>query len=98
MIIKILMSGERQYSDLAREIPGLSARMLTVRLKELEDAGIVGRNIGTGIPVRVTYALTGKGEELAVVLDGIVRWGPRMGGLEPAGQSGFGRLSGRARG
>jgi DNA-binding HxlR family transcriptional regulator len=74
MIIKILKSGDRQFSDLLREVPGLSARMLALRLRELEESGIVGRIVGTGVPIHVRYHLSGKGRALATVLEGIVEW------------------------
>ncbi len=88
MIIKILLVGDRQFSDLVREVPSLSARMLTVRLKEFEDVGIIGRTVSTGMPVHVRYSLTEKGRDLASVLEGITAWAHKWAALDTGESTG----------
>jgi DNA-binding HxlR family transcriptional regulator len=76
-IISILMSGPRRFNELLVAVPGLSDRLLTERLRELEREGIVVRTVHDERPVRVTYALTESGESLAPILDQISDWAER---------------------
>jgi DNA-binding HxlR family transcriptional regulator len=73
-ITRSLMGGPLRFSELERAIPGISARALTVRLRELERAGIVDRDVEPASPVRVTYALTDKGRALDDVVAELERW------------------------
>jgi DNA-binding HxlR family transcriptional regulator len=73
-IIWALGEGPLRYADLKRAIPGLSDRLLSQRLKELEEAGLMKRTVEEGFPVRVSYGLTEKGEELKPTIDGIREW------------------------
>lgn len=73
-IIRALLSDVTRFSDLAQAIPGLSDRMLSERLKELEAEGIVERTVIPSTPVRIEYHLTEKGRALASVIDAISEW------------------------
>src|SRR5579871_4055752 len=74
-IIEILMqSGALRFSSIAAAVPDLSDRMLSDRLKELELNRLVERTVYPGPPVRVQYALTPKGQELAPALAELKRW------------------------
>ena len=73
-ITRELLSGPLRFSELERAIPGISARALTLRLRELQHAGIVGREVEPASPVRVTYALTEKGRALDEVVAELERW------------------------
>lgn len=68
-----------RFGELKREVPGISSRVLTQRLRMLEDAGIVYRDHKPTIPPEVSYGLTERGLELRVVLDDLAeiaqRWG-----------------------
>lgn len=55
-------------------MPGLSDRMLTERLRELQDEGIVERHVYPETPVRVEYTLTAKGNELQAVVEALAEW------------------------
>lgn len=74
LIIYSLIEGELYFCDMERAIPALSARVLTQRIRELEEAGIVIRRVGSSSPVRVSYRLTEKGVSLANVIKGIADW------------------------
>lgn len=74
LILYTLMEGERYFCELQRAIPALSARLLTLRLKEFEEAGLVTRMVANDTPVRVRYALTPKGAALVPALRGIESW------------------------
>ncbi len=76
-IVRAMLSGVTQFSGLRESVPGLSDRMLSERLKELEAEGIVLRTVIPEMPVRITYALTEKGRALSDVLDAISLWAER---------------------
>ncbi len=69
-----MLAGVTQFSGLREAVPGLSDRMLSERLKELEAEGIVTRTVIPDTPVRITYDLTEKGHALSDVLDAIAVW------------------------
>src|SRR6188472_447121 len=73
-ILRALLSGATRYSDISHAIPGLSDRLLSERLRELEAEGIVTRTVIPEMPVRVEYHLTEKGESLETVLAAISTW------------------------
>ena len=74
LIIYVLMSGPKRFSELNESIPALSRRLLTERIKELEDHGIVVRNVIPDRPIRSEYSLTQKGTELGKILGPISQW------------------------
>lgn len=73
-ILRAMMAGSRRFSDIARDVPGLSDRLLAERLRELEAEGIVTRTVIPEMPVRVEYHLTEKGASLKDVLASISDW------------------------
>ena len=74
-ILEILMQGgSLRFSTIGAAVPDLSDRMLSDRLKELESHALVDRTVFPGPPVRVQYALTLKGQDLAPVLNELKRW------------------------
>jgi DNA-binding HxlR family transcriptional regulator len=77
-IVEILMqSGPLRFSTIAAAVPDLSDRMLSDRLKELESYRLVDRTVYPGPPVRVQYALTHAGLQLAPALEELKRWAQR---------------------
>jgi len=73
-IIYILLKGRRRFAGLRAAIPGITDRMLSERLQELEEEAIIERIVIPETPVRVEYALTSKGRALARPFDAIGRW------------------------
>lgn len=73
-ILRALLNGLTRFSDLTEAIPGLSDRMLSERLKELESEGIVERSVIPERPVRIEYHLTEKGWALGTVIASISAW------------------------
>jgi DNA-binding HxlR family transcriptional regulator len=73
-ILRAMLSGEARFSDIASVVPGLSDRLLSERLKELESEGIVRRTVVASTPVRVDYALTVKGQALSEVIAAVSTW------------------------
>jgi DNA-binding HxlR family transcriptional regulator len=82
-ILRALLSGETRFSDIAHAIPGLSDRLLSERLKELEAEGVVTRVVYPETPVRIEYHLTEKGQDLSMVVEAISDWSARWACAEP---------------
>ena len=76
-VIRALCAGPRGFNELLATIPGLSDRLLTERLRELEGEKIVRREVLAGPPVRVQYSLTERGIELEPTIRTIGAWAER---------------------
>ena len=77
-ILWSLSGGVRRFNELRIDIPPVSAKMLTVRLKELEIKGIVNRSVKATSPPSVEYSLTELGKELLPAIDAIVKVGHKL--------------------
>ena len=75
VILFHLLQGPRRFSDLKRLLPSITQRMLTLQLRELEDDGIVHREIYQQIPPKVEYSLTEFGRTLEPILLTMLSWG-----------------------
>lgn len=76
-IVCALTERPLRYGELAKAVPGLSDRLLSQRLRELEEEGLVERLVEAGAPVRVTYSLTEKGAELRPAISELRQWARR---------------------
>jgi DNA-binding HxlR family transcriptional regulator len=74
LLLDTLMGGPRRFCELTAAVEGLSDRVLSDRLRELEQEGIVERVVYPNIPVRVEYRLTEKGYALKPVVEAIHQW------------------------
>ncbi len=74
LIIRVLLTGPKRFKELAEIIPNVSGKVLTERLKELECAGIITRQVYPEMPVRIEYGLTEKGKALLPVIDELQKW------------------------
>lgn len=74
VILRHLTQGAARFSELRAAIPGITDTMLTQRLRELEDASIVDRQVVSTRPVDIRYALTEVGQTLAPILDAVASW------------------------
>jgi DNA-binding HxlR family transcriptional regulator len=73
------LSGDaRRFGEIFRDIPGISPKMLTARLRELEEKGVVVREVVPTSPPSVEYSLSPLGRELIPVIDAIVRVGTKL--------------------
>jgi len=77
LILDALMGGSRRFCELTATVEGLSDRVLSDRLRELELEGVIERVVYPQIPVRVEYRLTEKGHDLKPVVDAIHTWAQR---------------------
>lgn len=75
LIIHELLIGETNFNDIKLKLPGLSANILSSRLKELEEAGIVQSELYSKHPPRFCYTLTEKGLALEHVFNSMILWG-----------------------
>jgi DNA-binding HxlR family transcriptional regulator len=76
-IISVMLGGPQCFNEMLAAVPGLSDRLLTERLRELESEGLVRRTVLPGPPVRVSYELTEAGKSLEPVIESLGRWAER---------------------
>lgn len=86
-IIFVLLKSRCRYAMLRDAIPDITDRMLSDRLQELEQEGIVERTVVPETPVRVEYALTRKGRALSGPINAITEWAHKWVELEEAEQA-----------
>lgn len=75
LILYYLLGQPKRFSALRKDIPGVTAQMLTLQLRHLEADGIVARNIHAEVPARVEYELTTYGKTLSTLLRAMRKWG-----------------------
>src|SRR5882672_7628852 len=73
-VVKALIPAPARFNQLLSGIPGISDRVLTERLRELESEGLVERLVDPGPPVRVSYRLTARGRALSPVIASVDAW------------------------
>lgn len=75
VILNRLLTGPQRYSEIHKSIPGLTEKVLSQQLKELEEDQIVKRKVYPVVPPKVEYSFTELGEELQPVFFALERWG-----------------------
>lgn len=76
-ILRDLISGKKRFGELRKSVSGINPKTLSVRLKELGDAGVVHREYYPEVPPRVEYRLTTKGEQLGELINAMSAWGTK---------------------
>jgi DNA-binding HxlR family transcriptional regulator len=84
LLLYYLKEGTKRFSDLKRDNPALSHRMLTLELRKLEEAGVVRRTAHAGYPLRVDYDLTPAGRRLVPLIDALGNWWQELSQPQPA--------------
>jgi len=74
-VLRELAEGTQRFSGLQRALVGVSHKVLTSQLRELEAAGVVEREVFAEVPPRVEYRLTPRGRSLIPVLESLHAWG-----------------------
>lgn len=74
VIIRVLAERPMRFNEMAEQIPHISQKMLSDRLKELENEEIIVREVFPETPVRIEYRLTEKGHAITPVLDEVQHW------------------------
>jgi DNA-binding HxlR family transcriptional regulator len=82
-ILRAMLHDTVRFTDLRTSVPGLSDRLLSERLKELESEGVVERIVYPETPVRIEYHLTEKGRALEQVVAAVSDWAEHWVSLEP---------------
>ena len=90
-IIFILLRSRRRFADLRAGIPDITDRMLSDRLRELEQEGVLERIVTPETPVRIEYALSKKGRELASAFQAIGDWAHKWDEPSNAARGGKGK-------
>ncbi len=75
IIHRLLSNGPLGFNDLKAEVDGISSKVLSDSLTDLEEAGLVDRTIISEKPFRVEYSLTERGADLESVIDAMAEWG-----------------------
>jgi DNA-binding HxlR family transcriptional regulator len=75
MIVYALLSGPRRFGELTWLIPEITQRMLTLQLRELEEDGVIAREVYKQVPPKVEYSLTPLGQTIEPILSLMQRWG-----------------------
>jgi DNA-binding HxlR family transcriptional regulator len=84
LLIRDLSEGRSRFCELERSLAGISPRTLSLRLRALEEEGIVERDTFPEVPPRVEYQLTEKGRALLPIIDGMRTYGARWLGADCA--------------
>jgi DNA-binding HxlR family transcriptional regulator len=77
LVIRDLADGSRRFCELERSLEGISPRTLSLRLRALEEEGVVARQTFPEVPPRVEYALTDKGRALVPMIEDMRAYGRR---------------------
>ena len=77
LLLRDLADGARRFSELERSLAGISPRTLSLRLRALEEEGILDRRVHGEVPPRVEYRLTRKGEDLLPLVQAMREYGSR---------------------
>jgi len=77
LILRELFKGTRRFGELSRGVPGISQKMLTQQLRQMEDDNLVSRKVYAEVPPRVEYSLTEIGKSLKPILDAMHTWGTK---------------------
>src|ERR671915_1744585 len=84
LIVRELAPGPRRFTDLVEGLPGISRKVLTERLRQLERDGVIARGELPPPAARQVYALTDDGRDLAEAMAGLIAWGARrLGDRKP---------------
>jgi len=82
LILHNLIEGNNRFGSLQRQLHGISTKTLSVRLQEMEKAGIITRKVYAEVPLHVEYSVTEKGKSLKGIIDQMATWGDRVQSLE----------------
>ncbi|MUT68300.1 helix-turn-helix domain-containing protein [Paenibacillus sp. NEAU-GSW1] len=78
LIIRDLLSGKKRFGELRYSLGEISPKVLTQRLKELEEKGLILKTIYPVLPPKVEYELTEEGQQLRAVIESLAAWGSHL--------------------
>ena len=83
LIVWHLSFGSKHFAEIRDLLPGVSEKVLTDQLRQLESDGILTRAVSDDVPPRVAYSLSKAGEDLIVVMNAMCGWATRHLGITP---------------
>ncbi len=83
LIVWHLSFGTRRFAELRDLLPGVSEKVLTAQLRQLEQDGVLLRHVTHSVPPRVDYLLSAAGQELIPVMQAMCHWGTKHLGVPP---------------
>lgn len=75
LIVRDLLTGTKRFGELKKSVTGITGKVLTSNLRQMEASGLVKRKVFAEVPPRVEYSLTETGFSLKPILDSMVQWG-----------------------
>ena len=78
LIIRDLQTGTKRFGELKRSLDGISQKVLTANLRDMEENGLVSRTVFPEVPPRVEYSLTELGRSMKPILDSMAVWGSKF--------------------
>ena len=75
LILRDLMPGTKRFGELRKSVGSVSQKVLTAQLRDMEEKGLVHREVYAEVPPRVEYSLTDLGKSLKPILDALQSWG-----------------------
>ena len=75
LIIRDLLTGTKRFGELKKSLTGITQKVLTNNLRQMEASGLINRKVYAEVPPRVEYSLTKTGLSLKPILDSMVQWG-----------------------
>ena len=75
LILRDLLQGTRRFGELKKSIGSVSQKVLTAKLRDMEENGLVHREVYAEVPPKVEYSLTELGQSLRPILDELWKWG-----------------------
>jgi DNA-binding HxlR family transcriptional regulator len=75
ILFHLKRDGTLRFNELGRRLRGITQRMLTKQLRELEEVGLVDRRVYAQVPPKVEYSLSDEGRSLGAVIDALAAWG-----------------------
>ena len=75
LIIRDLLTGTKRFGELKKSLNGITQKVLTNNLRQMEASGLVNRKVYAEVPPRVEYSLTELGKSLQPILNALLQWG-----------------------
>lgn len=75
LIIRDLLDGTKRYGELKKSVGNISQKVLTTKLRDMEESGLLTRKVYAEVPPRVEYTLTDTGLSLRPILYAMMEWG-----------------------
>jgi len=89
MILYALLSGPRRFGELSRLIPEITQRILTLHLRELEEDGVIVREVYKQVPPKVEYSLSPLGRTIEPILSFMQQWGEHYANIRATSEGHF---------